>query len=160
MHVFSRRNLIKAAIAIVAGNAMSVVAIAAEQTPKDFLDAIYKNYIGKDAKGLPLDKAATLRRFTPALRKAIDDDSRRAAKRNEVPNLDGDPFVDAQDWDIKSFDISVQDKAANKATGTVQFDNGGEKKTITLYLVKSTDGWHIDEITTANGTLRKILSGK
>jgi len=95
-----------------------------------------------------------------ALRKAIDADSRRAAKRNEVPNLDGDPFVDAQDWDIKSFDISVQDKAPDKATGTVRFDNDGDRKTITLDLVKTADGWHIDEITTADGTLRKILSGK
>jgi Protein of unknown function (DUF3828) len=160
MRMMSRRNLIEATFAIVAGSAVSLTAMAAEQTPKDFLDAIYKKYIGKNAKGLPLDKPATMRLFTPALRKAIDDDSRRAAKRNEVPNLDGDPFVDAQDWDIKSFDISVQDKAPDKATGTVKFDNDGDKKTVTLDLVKSSDGWHIDEITTADGTLRKILSGK
>ncbi len=158
--MISRRNLIKLTLAIATGSAGALAAAAAEQTPKDFLDAIYKNYIGKNAKGLPLDKPATMRLFTPSLRKAIDGDSRRAAKRNEVPNLDGDPFVDAQDWDIKSFDISVQDNAPDKATGTVKFDNDGEKKAITLDLVKGSDGWHIDEITTADGTLRKILSGK
>lgn len=160
MSRMSRRGFVEAALGVIAGFAVSLAAAAADQTPKDFLDAIYKTYIGKNAKGMPLDKPATMRLFTPALRKAIDDDSKRAAKRNEVPNLDGDPFVDAQDWDIKSFDISVQDKAPDKATGTVKFDNDGDKKTITLDLVRSADGWHIDEITTADGTLRKILSGK
>jgi len=160
MRMISRRSLIEAAFAIIAGSAVSLAAAAADPTPKDFLDAIYKTYIGKNAKGMPLDKPATMRLFTPSLRKAIDDDSRQAAKHHDVPNLDGDPFVDAQDWDIKSFDISVEDKAPDKATGTVKFDNDGDKKTITLDLVKSADGWHIDEITTADGTLRKILSGK
>jgi len=160
MRTISRRGLLEMAFAIIAGSVVSLAAAAADQTAKDFLDAIYKSYIGKNARGLPLDKPATMRLFTPSLRKAIDDDSRRAAKRNEVPNLDGDPFVDAQDWEIKSFDISVQDKAPDKATGTVKFDDDGDKKMITLELVKSADGWHIDEITTADGTLRKILSGK
>jgi hypothetical protein len=160
MSKMSRRGFVEAVIVVAAGFAVSLAAAAADQTPKDFLEAIYKTYIGKNAKGLPLDKPATMRLFTPALRKAIDEDSRRAAKRNEVPTLDGDPFVDAQDWDIKSFDIAVQDKAPDKATGTVKFDNDGDTKTITLDLVKTADGWHIDEITTADGTLRKILSGK
>src|SRR5215813_6084121 len=123
MRMISRRRLIAAAFVVAAGSPVSFPAVAAEQTPKEFLDAIYKTYIGKNAKGMLLDKPATMRLFTPSLRKAIDDDSKRAAKRNEVPNLDGDPFVDAQDWDIKSFDISVQDKAPDKATGTVKFDN-------------------------------------
>jgi hypothetical protein len=115
MQIISRRSLLEAGFAIAAGSAVSLATIAAEQTPKDFLDAIYRTYIGKNAKGLPLDKPATVRLFTPALRKLIDDDARRAAKRNEVPNLDGDPFVDAQDWDITSFDISVQNKAPGQS---------------------------------------------
>lgn len=160
MSRMSRRGFVEAALVVAAGFGVALAAAAAEPTPKEFLDAIYKTYIGKNAKGMPLDKPATMRLFTPALRKAIDDDAKRAAKKNEVPNLDGDPFVDAQDWDIKSFDITVADKAPDKATGTVKFDNDGDRKTITLDLVRSADGWHIDEITTADGTLRKILSGK
>ena len=160
MSRLSRRGFLEAAIVVAAGFGVSLAAAAAEQTPKEFLEAIYKSYIGKTAKGMPLDKPATMRLFTPALRKAIDDDATRAARRHDVPNLDGDPFIDAQDWDIKAFDISVADKAADKAVGTVKFDNDGEKKTITLDLVRLADGWHIDEITTADGTLRKILSGK
>ena len=160
MHMISRRGLIEATFVLFAGTAVPLTAFAAEQTPKEFLDAIYKNYTGTNTNGLPLDKPSTMRLFMPALRKLIDDDARRAAKRKEVPNLDGDPFIDAQDWDIKSFDISVQDAGPDKAKGTVKFNNEGDDKTITLDLVKSADGWHIDEITTSDGTLRKILSGK
>ena len=97
MRRISRRGLIEVAFVVFIGTTISPAAFAAEQTPKDFLDAIYKTYTGKNAKGLPLDKPATMRLFTPALRKLIDDDSRKAAKRNEVPNLNGDPFVDAAD---------------------------------------------------------------
>src|SRR5437868_14910019 len=103
MTSMSRRGFVEAALVVAAGFGVALAAAAAaEPTPKEFLDAIYKTYIGKNAKGMPLDKPATMRLFTPALRKAIDDDSKRAARKNEVPNLDGDPFVDAQDWDIKS----------------------------------------------------------
>ena len=158
--MISRRTAIETLFVLTTGTIVSLTATAAEQAPKEFLEAIYKNYIGKNAKGLPLDKPATMRLFTPSLRKAIDDDAKAAAKRKDVPNLDGDPFVDAQDWEIKSFDISVQDEGPDKARGTVKFNNEGDDKTVTLDLVKSTDGWRIDEITTADGTLRKILSGK
>jgi len=158
--MISRRSVIETLFVLTAGTIVSLTAAAADQTPKDFLEAIYKNYIGKNSKGLPLDRPATMRLFTPALRKAIDDDAKAAAKRKDEPNLDGDPFIDAQDWEIKAFDISVQDAGPDKAKGTVKFNNAGDDKTVTLDLVKSADGWHIDEITTADGTLRKILSGK
>ena len=158
--MISRRRLLQTLIVVAAGTAAPLTAYAADQSPQEFLEAIYKNYVGSNTAGLPIDKASTLRLFTPSLRKAIDDDAKRAAKKKDVPNLDGDPFIDAQDWDIKSFDISVKDTASDKATGTVKFKNEDEDKVITLDLVKSADGWHIDEITTADGTLRKILSGK
>jgi len=79
--MISRRSVIETLFVLTAGTIVSLTAAAAEQTPKDFLEAIYKNYIGKNSKGLPLDRPATMRLFTPALRKAIDDDAKAAAKR-------------------------------------------------------------------------------
>jgi len=43
-------------------------------------------------------------------------DQNEAAKRSEVGALDGDPFIDAQDWEIKDFDIAVADTAPGKAS--------------------------------------------
>ena len=135
--------------------------VAAETSAKDFITKIYDSYKGKDAPGVTgTSDEDMLAVFEPTLAKLIAKDAEEAEKKGEAPKLDGDPFVAAQDWDIKSFDIAVADKTPDKAVGTVKFDSDGNKQTITLDLVKTADGWHIDEITTADGTLRKILSGK
>jgi hypothetical protein len=90
--------------------------LAAEPSPRDFVTAIYDAYKGKDARGTPLDDDAAIRRyFEPKLAAAMIKDRRAAKRRQEVGTLDFDPFVDAQDWEIASFDIAVNDTGAGKA---------------------------------------------
>jgi hypothetical protein len=140
--------------------APAVPAGAAEPTASEFVDAIYRTYVGKDAKGIPLNtrKARTL--LTPGLMKLIDADAKQAARRNEVPELNGDPFVDAQDWDIKSFTVNVVAAGPGKAKATVSFkdDAQPDKKPVTLDLVKVKGGWRIDDFTGPSGSVRKFLS--
>ena len=66
-------------------------------TPEAFLRGIYTPYPNHDFKGQPFWQVD--RFFTPELARAIEADMREAKRRGEVPRLDGDPFVDAQDWD-------------------------------------------------------------
>ena len=77
----------------------------------------------------------------------ITKDQTDAARRDEPPKLDGDPFVDAQDWEIAAFDIAVSDTAPGKASATVKFDNSGEQTTVVLDLVKIKNDWRISDIT-------------
>jgi hypothetical protein len=122
-------------------------ALAAEQTAQVFVTAIYDHYKGKNTKGVPLDKDRDVRRyFAPALAAKIVKDSKDAARRHEVRALDGDPFIDAQDWDIAAFDIAVSEPAPGKAVATVNFTND-TPKVIVLELVKLKDGWRIAQIT-------------
>jgi hypothetical protein len=101
-----------------------------------FVKAIYAAYKGKNTKGVAIDTDAQLRRyFEPSLADLIIKDRKDAAKHHDVPTLDGDPFIDAQDWEIKSFDITVNDTGSGKATSTVKFVNEKEPVTITLDLV-------------------------
>lgn len=96
----------------------------ARASAKAFLDGIYAHYLGKESKGVPLSTKGDLERlFAPKLARAILADRARAAARGEVPVLDGDPFIDAQDWEIAAFDITVDLKDANHAVGTVRFTN-------------------------------------
>jgi hypothetical protein len=135
--------------------------VAAEQTAQDFLAGIYANYKGKDAKGVSLGSTAAINRyFTPALARLIDADAKTAAKRNEVGALGGDPFVDAQDFDIQALAIAVKENGPNKATGTVKFKNFGKDVTITHDLVKLKQGWRIDEIRMPSGSLRALFKKK
>ena len=156
--MFTRRHLLLgAAGALVAGPAL-----AAADSARAFVTAIYATYKGKDSKGVILDKAATIRRyFEPTLAAAMIKDQNAAAKRGEVGALDGDPFIDAQDWDIKAFNIAVAESAPGKATATVKFANLGTPKTVVLDLVKLKGGWRINEITWQrdgkNETLRALF---
>ena len=60
---------------------------------------------------------------SPRWRLLMVKDQKDAARRNEAPNLDGDPFLDAQDWDVDAFDIAVTDRRQQCASATVKFRN-------------------------------------
>ena len=135
---------------------------AATGSANDFLTAIYQHYVGKGGEaGLPLDSNADIRRyFTPSLAALMIADRATAAKNDDVPTLDGDPFVDAQDWEIKDLHIAVSEVGADHATGTVTFKNIDSPVTITLDLVRTPKGWRIDDIHWPDGTLRGLLAKK
>lgn len=103
---------------------VAAIAVAAQAEAADapsaraFVAAIYDAYKGKDAKGYTAlaDARGIRRTFAPSLAELIVQDRRRAARRDEVGQLDFDPFVDAQDWEIASFDIATSAETARKAT--------------------------------------------
>jgi hypothetical protein len=137
--------------------ASCVVANAADPSAQQFLAAIYQSYVGKDANGVPLDTPQLKTLLTPGLLKLIDADAKRSAKRNEPPELNGDPFVDAQDWDITGFNIQVTDTGPAKATAKVSL-TGVPKGPIELDLVKTKEGWRIDDFRGPSGSVRKLLA--
>lgn len=129
----------------------------ADTEAQKFLESIYKRYVGPDTPGVPLDtKEALLSYFTPELAAMIAADGARAEKENEPPTLDGDPFVFAQDWDIKNVVVKVKDTNPGKAVGTATFTNFGETQEIELNLVKLPVGWRINDIRWPDGTLRDL----
>ena len=134
-------------------------------TPRGFLAAIYDSYKGNSdkVKGIPLSNPTTVRNyFEHALAELIIKDIESARARRNVPQLNGDPFIDAQDWEIRSFAIRVKEAGPGKATGTVSFANFGRKETVIVELVRLKDGWRIADIDwgTERGTLRGLLAGK
>jgi hypothetical protein len=134
---------------------------APNETPKAFLDAIYKNYLGKNANGVALDKPATLRRyFVAPLAEAMIKDNAAAAKRGDVPELDGDPFIDGQDWEITDLAIKVDMAPPEKATGTVTFKNFGKDTTVVLALQRTAAGWRIADIRNGDSSLRALYKLK
>ena len=134
--MLTRRLFIICAAALYAAAGAAGSARADDGAPLAFVQSIYAAYKGKNTKGVAIDTDAQLRRyFEPSLAALISKDRKDAAKHHDVPTLDGDPFIDAQDWEIKSFDITVNDTGGGKATSTVKFVNETEPVTITLDLV-------------------------
>src|SRR5690242_2979461 len=79
-------------------------------------------------QGVMGDKAARARFFSAALLRMIVADEKRSAKRNEPPNLDGDPFADAQDPTVNDLKISILSADAAKASVLADFDRGEGKR--------------------------------
>jgi hypothetical protein len=134
----------------------------AAASPKAFLQAIYKAYVGssEQAKGISLGNAGTIKRyFSPGLASLILDDDAAAKQRNAPPALGGDPFVGRQDWQISDVAIDVKELGA-KATGTVSFTNAGKPEKVTVELLKVGDDWRIADIHWESGTLRDLYRQK
>ena len=141
--MLTRRHVLQIAVCA----AITSPAFAADQTAQAFVTAIYAAYKGKNTKGIQLTNEREIRRyFAPALAALIIKDRKDAGKRNEVGALDGDPFIDAQDWEIASFDIAVSEPTPGKAIATVKFTND-TPKVVVLDLVKLKTEWRISEIT-------------
>jgi Protein of unknown function (DUF3828) len=128
-------------------------AFAQDKSAEDFLRSIYsKAYIGKDAKGIDVSTRAKLDRyFVPELAKQMDDDGKVAAKHQEIGQLDGDPFIGAQDWLIQSFDVHVRDIDLMHAEGTVTFSNLGKPDKVIVSLRRLKVGWRIEDIDWGEG---------
>ncbi len=144
----------------------AVSAAAAPQSAEAFLKAVYAHYTGggaTDGKGIFLDKPSEIRRyFAPGLANLIIADDEAAAKRGDVPALDGDPFVDAQDFEIANVSIRIDAETAATARATVRFENFKEPKTVHLDLVRTPKGWRIADIVWSGteGSLRGLYKKK
>jgi hypothetical protein len=130
-----------------------------------FIKAIYNPYTKPGSDGVLIDSGPKLRRyFEPGLAEAMNKDQQDAARHREVGNLDGDPFIDAQDWEIKQFDVALKDTAPGKVSATVTFNNSGTPTTIVLDLVSIKNAWRIYDITWPRngkpGTLRGLFKLK
>jgi hypothetical protein len=157
-----RRGLLAAAALLLALLPMTLPlagARAADPAAEAFLHEIYSQYGGADTPGVALDTDDALNRyFEPELVALLVKDMDEANKNNEVPKLDGDPFIDAQDWDITQLSIAVTDAGTDRAEATVSFQNFKQPKTVKLDLVKRDGQWKIHDIHWPEGSLRDLLT--
>lgn len=137
--------------------ALSGAEATAETTAQAFVESLYRPYLTKGYQGQPYDQTA--RFFAPTLTQAMDRDYREARRRNEAPSLNGDPFVDAQDWEISKLSIDVTTNG-DSATARVSFQNFGEAKRVLLELEKTPAGWRIAEIKAPSGSLKALYKLK
>jgi hypothetical protein len=86
-----------------------------------FVSAIYNSYTSASKDGVRIDSGRKLRRyFEPGLADAMNKDQENAAKHHDVGELDADPFIDAQDYDIKHFGVAGRWAIHSKSVYTAQ----------------------------------------
>jgi hypothetical protein len=121
---------------------------------------IYDAYKGKGSKGISINGETAVRRyFEPSLAAMIVKDQKAAARRHDVPTLESDPFIDAQDWEISGIDVSVTDAPPDKAVATVSFKNLDQAAKVVLDLVKVKSDWRIADITWQRDGKAETLRG-
>jgi hypothetical protein len=136
--------------------AVPIAARAQVSTALDFLKSIYEPYKQAGFKGQPYWE--TERFFATELAQAIGRDFQEAKKRKEVPTLDGDPFVDAQDWRITSIGYAVAMSGNNgRAAAVVSFVNLDQPRQLAVFLIETPQGWRIDDIVGRGGSSLRAL---
>ncbi|MGH8047752.1 MAG: DUF3828 domain-containing protein [Chthoniobacterales bacterium] len=126
-----------------AGNPGSGVRV--EQTPEAFVAALYKQHETKTPFFQAKDRAALDKWFAKPLADLIWKDATTA--NGEVGAIDGDPLYDAQDMDIKDFEIHPAKAVKGEAKVHVTFTNYGKKRNILFTLEPDTkDSWKITDI--------------
>ncbi len=161
-HVPSRRGILTAAGAtlavLVAGAPSGARADDPSTDALAFLQSIYDRYQNGGA-GIDRTQEGVLQAlFTPELAAMIADDDARAAADGEVPNLEADPFIDAQDGEIGPIDVTITDAPGGRMIGRASFTNSGEPKLIELVLAETPAGWRIEDVHWPEGTLRGLYS--
>nr|WP_298682436.1 DUF3828 domain-containing protein [uncultured Dongia sp.] len=131
-------------------------------SPQDLLNDIYNQYADKPAgSGIDLGAPGVVDKyFAPELAQKITADSDRAKANNDIPALNGDPFVDSQDWQITDLAIAIGKSAEpDKTMAIVKFKNYAEQREIKLALVKTASGWQIAEIDWGYEKLSSVVAG-
>jgi hypothetical protein len=116
--------------------------LATAGTPQQFLQGIYKQYV-KHGHAAKMETRADLEKlFTPELVKLLLDDRVAAQKRGDEVDLDYDPFVNAQDWNIARYEIAVE---GTKATVKL-IEPKGATSEVKLDLQETPAGWRVADI--------------
>ena len=131
-------------LALVIGVALA--ASPAPETPQTFIERLYASYA--DSSFNPLTHPE--RYFAPKLVAAMKEDARLA--KGEVGYLDGDPVCQCQDpAGLHATVTDAKESSADKAAVRVFIDlEGYETRTATFSLVRTSDGWRISDVSSAD----------
>ncbi|MDQ4122647.1 MAG: YbjP/YqhG family protein [Acidobacteriota bacterium] len=134
-------------------NAQSNVNVQTVQqnSPDDVVKDLYRQH---DAKKSPFfqtkSRALVDKFFAKKLADLIWKDANDS--KGEVGALGADPLYDAQDVDIKKFNVGAPKIENDRATVVVTFENFGKKTAITYSLARSNADWKITDIKYPDGT--------
>jgi hypothetical protein len=137
-------------IAVLSGVVLSALPLnAADQTAVDYIKERYADTPEPGAKA----------RYSPRIQALwIACDLKEQASGD--PCMDFDIWVNAQDWEIKDLKIEQLKADDNSARVLASFSNADRKETIGFDLLRDSQGWVVDEISTGCDTLSGVLKGK
>jgi len=144
---------------VLLGVSAATPAYAQDDAAKQFLQGIYKQYLGKNASGADYSNQELASRYCDdTLTELIVRDQKES--EGEIGRIGFDPFINGQDYQIKSVDVAITPSDPDHAKGVVGFLNFGRRQKVTYDLVRTAKGWRISDIHWAGtkDTFRSLLS--
>jgi hypothetical protein len=136
---------------------LMLAALASAQpfaSPTELLASLYRIYQPGASGRSPFADAATAQRyFTGRLSSLVIADQRWSAAHQDIACIDYDPVIQAQDYRLENLKIRVDPMgpAASSVAAQASFNNLGEATTVYFTLVRSADGWKIDDLASPRG---------
>jgi hypothetical protein len=128
-------------LALLATPAIEAPAPGTAAAARAFLQSVYAQY-GKGRNGLRLDHPD--RYFEPVLAAAILKDDREAEAKGDMSKMDSDPFCDCQDFEgMSAAAIGPVKVTGDRATATVHFAFGDDRKEVRFTLAWTRLGWRV-----------------
>jgi hypothetical protein len=143
-----------------------------DASPEELLQRIYGPYLAPGEPTSPIDddRATLEKTFDDPLVELLLADFACQRREEGICGLDGDPFLDAQDWQLDSLVIkrlmtSLPQPGPQTAVVGVTFNNFGHATAVEYVLVRLDRGWRIHDISYPPGgadhpSLRGLLGAK
>ena len=119
-----------------------------------FLEALYAPYQSTTAQPVTLEQPTKY--YEAGLAQAMLAHFEEAKKRDEAPELNGDPICDCQDYEPFKAKIAPMRLSGSRAQTVVTFVNGRPQR-LDIDLIATKAGWRIYDIRTSDYGLRRLL---
>ena len=142
------------------GRVLTLRRSAGEVSPLATAQALLLAHFGGDMAFTRASTAAKARWLSPGLNRRIGAWMARPADPNEAPEINGDPFTDAQEYPTQ-FELEPASVQAGRAEVPVRLRNDGRQWQLTLELLRIGANWRIDDVRYEDGTrLRALLESR
>ena len=143
-----------AAVMALFGLAFVAQPVLANEEAYAFIEKVYATYEEGDGHGIPLEGPTLRDHFTEELATMIEED----AKLGEQKRMNYDPLADAEEWEIYDIRITIRELTYDHVLAAVNFYSYLEARLVNVDLVKTRNGWRIDDIQVPDGRLRELFT--
>lgn len=143
-----------AAVAALFGLALVAQPVLANEEAYAFIEKVYATYEEGDGHGIPLEGPTLRDHFTDELATLIEND----AKLGEQKRMNYDPLADAEEWEISDINITIRELTYDHVLASVNFYSYIEARLVNVDLVRTRNGWRIDDIQVPDGRLRQLFT--
>ncbi len=129
-------------------------------TPAAVVTALYKHHLAHDMAFTPAAVAERSKWLAPDLLATCRAYFARPKPPDEVPDIDGDPFTDSQEYPTR-FRLGETEQGADRAVVPVVLSwPGGATRTVHVHLARIHDAWLVTDVAYASGPSLRTLLGE